>query len=339
MEMALSQRVESVLKRTIVWDAHSCMPLRPGDMSFMPQLERVREAGITVVSLNVSCDGVGGNDVFELLATLRHWVIGKGEHYILADTVHDIEIANTQRKLAVTFDIEGGNVISTYPGFVEIFYRLGVRWMLLAYNENNKLGGGCMNDDTGLTSYGRQIIHEMERVGMVLCCSHVGYRTACEAMEQSSQPVIFSHSNPAGAYRHPRNIPDDLMRKCAATGGVVNLNGVGMFLGKDEKGGPDNRTETLVRHIDYAAELIGAEHVGLGLDYVFDVSEVEDYARKNPAMFPTDGRESETYRQVEPERFPLIADALLKKGYGEHQVQGILGHNNLRVARQVWKPL
>jgi membrane dipeptidase len=73
--------------------------------------------------------------------------------------------------------------VETHPGLVEIFYRLRVRWMLIAYNKNNRLGGGCQDEDSGLTDYGRLIIDEMERVGMVLCCSHTGYRTAREAME------------------------------------------------------------------------------------------------------------------------------------------------------------
>jgi membrane dipeptidase len=73
----------------------------------------------------------------------------------------------------------------------------------------------------------------MERVGMVLCCTHVGHRTAREAMEYARNPVIFSHSNPSAVYAHVRNIPDDLMRMCAAKGGVVNINGVGMFLGME----------------------------------------------------------------------------------------------------------
>jgi membrane dipeptidase len=196
-----------------------------------------------------------------------------------------------------------------------------------------------MDEDTGLTAYGREIIDEMERVGMVLCCTHVGHRTAREAMEYASNPVIFSHSNPSAVYPHVRNISDDLMRGCAAKGGVVNINGVGMFLGLDGEGKCDNSTETLVRHIDYAVQLIGPKHVGLGLDYVFDVAELEDYLQKHPEKFPADARKPGGYRQVEPERFPAIAEALLKKGYGEADVQGILGHNNLRIAREVWKPM
>jgi len=230
------------------------------------------------------------------------------------------------------FDIEGGKTVETDPKLVGEFYRLGVRWMLIAYNRNNKLGGGCQDTDHGLTAYGREIIDEMERVGMVLCCSHTGYQTAREAMEYSRNPVIFSHSNPRAVYDHERNVPDDLMRSCARTGGVVNINGIGIFLGDN-----DNSTETLVKHIDYAVNLIGPEHVGLGLDYVFDRRELDEYLLKHPDIWPPEKGYRAGISMVEPERFPVIAEALLKKGYRESDVQGILGHNNLRVARQVWK--
>jgi membrane dipeptidase len=337
MNEPVSSRATEFLQRTLVWDNHACMPLRPGDVTFLPQLERLRKVGIDVVSLNISFDVVDPQDAFLMLATFRHWVRQHSEHYALVETVADIEAAKAQGRLAVLFDIEGGNAVAAHPGLVEVFYRLGVRWMLFAYNKNNKLGGGCMDDDSGLTDYGRQIIDEMERVGMVLCCTHVGHRTAREALEYSHNPVIFSHSNPSAVHPHVRNIPDDLMRACAKSGGVVNINGVGMFLGAGADGRGDNRTETLLRHIDYAAQLIGPQHVGLGLDYVFDVSELEEYLRKHPDKFPAALREPGAYAQVEPERFPIIAEGLLKMNYSEADVQGILGHNNLRVARRVWK--
>jgi membrane dipeptidase len=143
--------------------------------------------------------------------------------------------------------------------------------------------------------------------------------------------VIFSHSNPRALWDHERNIPDDLMQACARTGGVVNLNGIGIFLGNN-----DNSTETLLRHIDYAVELIGAEHVGLGLDYVFDQAELDEYVRSRPDIYPPEKGYGAGIAMIEPERFPVIAEALLRKGYSETDVQGIMGHNNLRVAKRVW---
>jgi membrane dipeptidase len=149
--------------------------------------------------------------------------------------------------------------------------------------------------------------------------------------------VIFSHSNPSGVYPHARNIPDALMRACARSGGVVNINGVGMFLGDGPDGIGDNSTETLLRHVDYAVQLIGPGHVGLGLDYVFDVADLEEFAQKHPLSFPPALQKAGSYIQVEPERFPIIAERLLGMGYTEPDVKGIMGHNNLRVARRVWK--
>lgn len=337
MTSIVSPHTKHLLAQSTIWDNHACMPLRPGDVSFLPQLERVRNAGVDVVSLNVSFDLVPPDDAFKVLATFRHWIGRHPESYVLADSVADVESAKASGKLAVFFDIEGGNAVAAHPGLVEIFYRLGVRWMLFAYNKNNTLGGGCMDDDCGLTDYGRQIIDEMERVGMVLCCTHVGHRTALEAMAYSRAPVIFSHSNSAVVHPHVRNISDELMKACARSGGVVNINGVGMFLGGGPDGIGDISTEAVVRHIDYAVKLIGPEHVGLGLDYVFDVSELEEFVQKNPEKFPAALRKPGSYRQVEPERIPLIAEALVQKGYSDADVRAIMGGNNLRVARQVWK--
>src|SRR5262249_39233052 len=149
------------------------------------------------------------------------------------------EQAKREGRLAVFFDVEGGIPVQDDPEVVARLYALGVRWLLLAYNRNNRLGGGCQDEDPGLTAQGRRVLDVMKRVGMVLCCTHTGARTAREAMEYMEQPVIFSHSNPRAVHDHPRNITDDLIRRCAATGGVIDLNGIGMFLGRN-----DNTTPT-----------------------------------------------------------------------------------------------
>ena len=103
--------------------------------------------------------------------------------------------------------------------------------MLLAYNLNNLAGGGCQDDDDGMTAFGHDVVREMERVGMVVCCSHTGYRTARDVLKMATKPVVFSHSNAHDIVAHPRNLPDDLVRECAQTGGVVGVNGIGLFLG------------------------------------------------------------------------------------------------------------
>ena len=328
----ISTAAKHILAGTLAWDNHGCMPLRAGDTEFLPQLARYRDAGFNVVSLNAGFDAVPWENTLLVLATFRNWIKQHNEDYLLIETTGDIERAFREEKLGVFFDLEGGCVLNDQLGMVEMYYDLGARWMLIAYNQNNSLGGGCQDDDQGLTAFGREVLDEMARVGMVACCSHTGYRTTMDVMEYSSKPVIFSHSNPLGLWEHKRNITDDAIRACAATGGVVCLNGVGIFLGEN-----DASSETIARHIDYVSEKAGIDHVGIGLDYVFDMEELNEYLRQNPDTFPPEGGYADGVKFVEPEQAPEIVDALLGLGYQDKDIAKILGGNLLRVARAVWK--
>jgi membrane dipeptidase len=332
MAAGVSAAVSNLFAKVIVWDNHSCMPLRHEDDTFLPQLARHRAIGTNLVILNVSFDGMAHGTALNMLASFRSFIERHSDEYVVAGTVADIEHAKATGRLAVAFDLEGGEAVHDHIGLVEAFYTLGVRWMLIAYNRNNKLGGGCQDDDTGLTDYGRAVIREMERVGMVVDCSHTGYRTARETMEYAVNPVNFSHSNALAVTDHPRNIPDDLIRACAATGGVVNVNGIGLFLGD-----PASSTDAFMRHLDHIVQVAGPEHVGLGLDYVFDTAELEEYLKSRPDFFPADKGYAGQIGLVEPERIPVIADAMVQRGYAESDILAILGGNNVRVARQVWK--
>jgi membrane dipeptidase len=213
---------------------------------------------------------------------------------------------------------------------VQMFYDLGVRWMLIAYNRNNKAGGGCMDEDTGLTSIGRAIIDEMERVGMVLCLSHAGQRTVSDAIEYSKNPMIFSHSNPFGDTPHVRNVPDALLRACARKGGVIGVSGIGPFLGAGE-----NVTEALLRQLHYLLDLVGPEHVGLGLDYVFDQEELAAHVKQNPASYPA-GVDA-GLAMVAPEAIPQIAESLACANMTDEAIRAVLGGNWLRIAKRVWR--
>lgn len=320
------------MKNNIVWDNHVCMPLRPDDDSFLSGLKRHKDAGVDVVTLNVCFDSHPWELAIRMLAHFRSWISAHPHDYLLVAKAEDIYRAKQQNKLAVVFDIEGGCAIDDQLSLIQLYYDLGVRWMLIAYNKNNKLGGGCQDHDEGLTGFGKQVIDEMARVGMVTCCSHTGYKTAMEVMDYTSNPVIFSHSNPLALKDHPRNIPDELIKACAETGGVVGISGIGIFLGDNDAG-----TEQVVRHIDYVSELVGPEHVGLGIDYVYDTEELNEYVRNNPDIFPKEMGYDVGMQMAAPEQIPEIGESLLKKGYSTDQINGILGNNLLRIAEQVWK--
>ena len=323
-----SERAQALHAEALVWDNHA--GFEPGPDVDLTVLERWRDAGVDYLSVNICYDRHPWEDAFPALSAYRAWVMANPDGFVLAGTAEAVRRAKADGKLAVTFDIEGMRALNEDVGMVDVFYRLGVRQMLFAYNLNNPAGGGCHDEDIGLTGFGRAVIVEMNRVGMLIDCSHSGYRTTMEAMEASAAPVIFSHSNSRRLCDHERNIVDQQIKACAATGGMVGVTGIGAFLG------PNGATvEGLVRHIDYMSEMIGPDRVGIGLDYALydDALDTERDGHYWPARIYGKG----DIGYIEPEAFPRITEALLAGGYGDDQVRGILGENFLRVAAAVWK--
>jgi membrane dipeptidase len=327
----LSLGSQAVPRSALVWDNHACLPLRV-DPDFLLQLDRFRNAGVSLVSINVGFADMSWAEHMEILSFMRQRIAQRPDTYRLVSSVEDVRRAKAEGTLGIVFDVEGMIPVQDDPSRVQAFYELGVRWMLIAYNYNNAAGGGCLDTDCGLTPVGRAIIDEMERVGMVLCLSHAGARTAREALEYSRNPVIFSHSNPAGDTPSPRNVSDDLMRACARTDGVIGLSGFGPFLGTNV-----NLVDRLIRQLRYVIELVGAEHVGLGLDYVFDRADLDEWARTYPTLLPPGMDQAESIGMVEPEAIGSIAEGLAREGLTEAQIRGILGENWLRVATKIWR--
>lgn len=321
-----------LIDATPVWDHHACMPLRPLDLSFLPQLARHKAAGFDAVTLNVGFGEQGPEDHLRMLAALRHWLLARPDEYLLLLEADDVERARSTHRLAVGFDIEGANAIGDQLSLIQLYHDLGVRWMLMAYNVPNRVGGGCQADDEGLTRFGRSVLAEMERVGMLVCVSHTGHHTARDVFDAATRPVIFSHSNCAAVHAHPRNIPDDLIRACAATGGVIGINGVGIFLGRN-----DISSQAYARHVDHVVQLVGPAHVSVALDYVFDVGELEEHLARMKASFPPGLGYELGARFVPPEQIEEIVATLQGWGYRDVDLQALLGGNLLRLARTVWK--
>ncbi len=325
--MTIPQQTPSTISQALVWDAHACFPLNPTPN--LSQLQRYKASGVNFVSINIGMDMDAFEKVIQVLAGFRHYLAAHPDEYVLARTVADIRQAQATSRLAVAFDLEGAEPLVGNLNLVSFYYDLGVRQMLLAYNQDNYAAGGCLEDNIGLTGFGRQVIREMNRVGMVVDASHMGYRATMETFELSTAPVIFSHSNPNGLRQHARNISDEQIKACAQTGGVIGINGIGDFLG-------GTRSETVVDHLEYVIERVGPEHVGLGLDYMIDKQELLDYINNHPERFPP-SLGTDYLAFVEPEQIPEIAELLLARGHSDATVRGILGENFLRVAEQVWR--
>jgi membrane dipeptidase len=333
--MKMNQLTTSAASRlhvdALVWDNHACLP-HDNTEDFLPGIARYRSSGVDVLGLNIGDSNVPLEQLIRLAAKIRRYVAQHADHYLMVRGVDDIRRAKSEGRTAVLLNIEGCFAMGDELSLISLYFDIGVRWMAMVYNRRNLVGSGVHDEsDDGLTPFGYRVVAEMDRVGMIKCCSHTGYRTAMDVFAATRRPTIFSHSNPLALKDHPRNIPDELIRACAATGGVIGLNGVGIFLGDN-----DVRTETLARHIEYVAQLVGAQHVGLGLDAVFDADEMNKTLASAVNIWPANCGYGPGIAFYQPEQLPELTETLLARGWGEADVRGVLGQNLLRVAADVW---
>ncbi len=320
---------------TLVWDAHTCLPLHPA-ADFAP-LERFRALGVNYVSVNVGMDMNAVAQVMAVIAAFRARLSAQPDRYLIPETVADIERAAATGRLAVGFDLEGALPLLEEPAMVALYARLGVRQIHFAYNRNNSVADGCHDVERGLTALGRRMVAAVNAAGVLMDCSHTGRRCTLDIMAASNRPVVFSHANPLALVEHGRNITDEQIRACAATGGVVCVSSVSAFLGVAAPTAAD-----VARHAAYVAGLVGARHVGIGLDIGWRQGGLDDWPAGSvdpsywwPRAAGYDFAIARmAYAPVEAWRdLPLELGRL---GFGADEIAGVLGGNMARVAREVW---
>jgi membrane dipeptidase len=320
-------------------------------LSLFPEGSRQHLAGgVTVVGQTASAGEAGGaEETFRKIAEILSLIRQAPELLTLIEQADDVHRAKADGKLGVMLHFQTCSPFERDLSLIEMFYRLGVRVALLTYNIQNYVADGITeSSNAGLTRFGRRVIAEMNRVGMVVDCSHTGEKATLQAIELSDAPVIFSHSSCKAVYDHPRNITDEQIRACAASGGVVGVLGLPYFIS-------ESRTPTLdhvIRHIEHIAELVGTDHIGLGMDYWTGIcpystpeQQVERLKRQeaaadlwNPGDIPVHPW-SLARELVTPEGMPHLTAALLQRGFVPEDVRKILGANLLRVFSEVWKPV
>lgn len=330
----ISEAAAALHRDALVWD--NTFPFGPScgaHSAHVQTLERMRASGYSCVTLTNASDNEDMPLAMKKIAHDLRFFRRFPDRFIMVETADDIPRAKREGKLAVVFSFQGTLPFDRDVGFVEMYYRLGVRQALMAYNQKNNVGDGCHErTDAGLSRFGVDVVREMNRVGMIVDCTHTGYRTTMDVFEVAEGPVIFSHSNPRALWDHERNIRDDQAKACARTGGVVGINGVGIFMGQN-----DIRSETLFRQIDYWVNLIGPEHVGIGMDCVSDKKVLFELVHAKAEKYPAGQNYEGGSDFAWPEQVPELTDLMLRHGYPEAHIRGILGGNWLRVARQVWK--
>ncbi|MEW5811859.1 MAG: membrane dipeptidase [Actinomycetota bacterium] len=313
----------------LLWDQHACLPLKV-DADVEP-LTRFHRHGGAFVSVNA---GYSPHSFSDSVALLQHFRSAVDDHpeLELVSGIDDVERITSSGRIAVVFDLEDSGPVDDDLDNLAILAGLGVRTLLPTYNHANRAGSGCLDaHDGGLTRWGQAIVAEMNAVGIVADGSHCSRRTGLDLCRVSETPVVYSHSCMAAVWDHPRNITDDQARACADTGGVIGITGVGIFLG------PNTPTlEAMTRHLDYAIDLVGIDHVGISSDHSFDHADFNDEMSRNPELFDDSYTRWGPIQWMPPETFVTIGEHLRGQGWADRDIQAVLGGNFHRVATRAW---
>lgn len=328
----VSDAARALTRDALVWD--NTLPWGPGYADEDETLPRFHAAGVDLVSLTVMGPEAGLDGTIRQIARVRAHIAARADRMALCASADAVEATKASGRLGLVFNLQETNMLEGRLDTVQLYYDLGVRHALLAYNARNAVGDGCAErTDGGLSRWGLRVVAEMHRVGMWVDGTHTGHRTTMEAMEaHPGRPFVFSHCNAHAVYPHYRNVRDDQIRACAATGGVVGVNGLGEFLDDDRA-----TSATLFRHLDHMVQLVGARHVGLGLDFVKDAPRFWAWVGDNPHAWPPAPKPRTGSAFAQPEQVAEVVELMLRAGYGEDAVRGVLGGNWLRLAREVWK--
>jgi len=301
------------------------------------------EGGVTAVAPTVGGFAASGPTV----ANIGRWqhLIKKDPRLRLITSGADLQVAKDDKKLGILFHFQGTSPVEDNLDLLSVYKRLGVGMIQLAYNVKNPVGDGCEErTDCGLSNFGVELIRRMNEERIVVDCTHTGYRTTMEAIELSTAPVVFSHSNVKALKSSPRNITDDQIQAAAATGGLVGVVGFPAFVSDS----PRPTLDEYINHIDYIVNLVGVDHVGLGLDYFHGQSGVssDEAAKESYAGLIESGRwRAEAYppppywypEGIEtPRTFQKLTERLVERGYTEDETKKIVGGNWVRVFTEVW---
>jgi membrane dipeptidase len=302
---------------------------------------------VTAVNFTVSYDD--RDDFGVVAAEVAHVLraIDDSDKTRLALTVDDIRDAKAAGEAAVVLGFQNATGIEDELPYLEVFHRLGLRVLQLTYQRRNLLADGCGESaNGGLSSFGRQVVPELNRLGILIDLSHVGERSTLDTIELSAAPVAVTHANPQKFNPIPRNKTDEEIKALAERGGVFGVNSIARFVSPEgrEKGAT---IEQFVDQIDYLVELVGPDHVGIGLDINEGLTPELFEARRQGFL--------KQYSDIAGGDFPyehyyvfglnsmantiLITENLVERGYSDEDVLKILGGNFLRLFEQAWGPV
>jgi membrane dipeptidase len=298
--------------------------------------EDMRKGGLTAANCTC-CVWEGFTETMRNVMRWKGWFREHSDLLKQVYTTEDILAAKREGKTGVILGWQNVTGIEDQVGYLGLFKELGVGIIQMAYNTQNLVGTGCYETrDGGLSDFGRDVVAEMNRLGILCDLSHVGPQTSTDVILFSKQPVAYSHCLPAGLKAHPRNKSDEQLKFIADHGGFVGVTMFPPFL----KRGSSATVDDYVEAIEYVINICGTQGVGIGTDFTqgygrpfFDwITHDKGYGRKltdfgeviNPEGIRTIGE------------WPNLTAAMEKRGWSTGQIEGVIGNNWLTLLRNVW---
>ena len=298
--------------------------------------EDMRRGGLSAANCTVSVWEDFKGTVHNI-AQMKSLIRDNADLLRLVRSSSDIEQARSEGRTGVILGFQNAHAFEDHLGHIEAFHDMGVRVVQLCYNTQNLIGTGCYERDGGLSDYGREVVAEMNRLGMLIDLSHVGGKTSEETILASTQPVAYTHCLPAGLKDHPRNKSDAQLRFIAERGGFIGVTMFPPFLAR----GIEATVDDYVEAIDYVIQRAGEDCVGIGTDHT--QGHGEDF-------FEWITHDKGRYRQLT--RFgtvqnplglrtigetPNLTAAMERAGWPASRIQKVMGGNWLRLFKEVWR--
>lgn len=310
-------------------------------------------AGVTCILQNAGEEGQSPLRLMKRLARFTYATDMMRDFVQKAATPDDIVAAKEQNRHCLYLISNGVPLPQDWISveeelrYIRVFFQLGCRMMHLTYNRRNMIGDGCAEAaNGGLSDFGRAVVAEMNRVGVIVDVAHSGWQTSLDAARASQRPMVASHSGCAALNKHPRCKPDEVIRAIVETGGYIGICCIPAFLG----GSGD--INAMLDHIDYVVRNFGAEHVAIGTDVAYASSATEREARKipkrravrnrwgyfwppNDPLFDSKWQQEHQKLSMAWTNWPMFTIGMVQRGYSDDDIRKILGGNVLRVARAV----
>lgn len=330
----------SILQKEFVFDG--CI-FADGD--FKGCAPDVANSGLSAFFLTIPHSTEGFREAARAIARIHRLTDEPQSRLRVISSCDDLTRATEAGEIGVVLWFQDPHPVENSLELLRVFYELGVRAMQLTYNRSNYLGTGCTEStDGGLTDLGVEVIHEMNRLGMIIDLSHSSRQTALDAMRESDDPVLFSHANPRRITNSPRNKDDDELRLLAKGGGVIGLTPWAPLCWK-ETGRPS--LDDYIDHIEYAVNLVGIDHVGFGSDNTPDHSSDTAGTVEQATLYPavvaqynqvvgTDPSMRHAEGFSGPHDLGNLVEGLMRRGFPDADITKLLGANFLRVFSQVW---